>query len=72
MVVVVAHEILETAQSPNFPFPLRIWGWDLDSGLSKIVYSVNPFPRAFWTICDPTMILALSSMIVRRVLGGSR
>ena len=31
--VVVAHEILETAQSPKSPFPSLIWGWDLVLGL---------------------------------------
>ena len=30
----VAHEILETAQSPKYPLPFWIWGWDLESGLS--------------------------------------
>ena len=31
--VVVAHEILETAQSLKSPFPSWIWGWDLGLGL---------------------------------------
>ena len=32
-VVVVTHKILETSQSPNFPFPflgLTLWIWGLD------------------------------------------
>ena len=29
----VAHKILETAQSPNSLFPFLIWGWDYELGL---------------------------------------
>ena len=30
--VVVAHEILETAQSPKSSFPFWNWGWDFGLG----------------------------------------
>ena len=31
--MVLAHKILETAQSPNSPFPLWIWGLGFELGL---------------------------------------
>ena len=38
VVVVVAHEILETAQSPNilFPLGLGLWTLDLELGLGLV------------------------------------